>query len=397
MTESSQPPKAESSTRPASTYTHPIAVATIPRLLPRQPDTFAPGDDFDLWESVMRIYLKDVPAREHLQYIVSFLSKEATKQFLACKLPLDATSAELWGTLQSLFSFHKLPAAAMERLYERRQKPNESVQEYAGVLRQLAFTAFPNASPEELEQQILRRFITGVGDPDTRSKFIRKPPSTLTAAIQKALDFEAIAGLQRTLEANVTVSTTGRHRTSGPQNSGHRGPSRWWRGVPRSQCSYCQRFGSRARACGHNRPRAVPTQGEYLLPTLSLTCVPSFPCILKGLLDKKPVEFLIDTGATCSILRHHGGDADSHASLVTAAGSRIPTYGKIRKHLKLGALDITHNFILAPITREAIIGMDILRKYGAQIDAANHQVTFSRLPAICATHESSSTPRKHSE
>ncbi|CAL8095237.1 unnamed protein product [Calicophoron daubneyi] len=269
MSEPGPPPKSESSTRSTAVYAHPIAVATTPRLLPRQPDIFVPGDDFDLWQSLMQIYLKDVPQRDHLQYIVSFLNKEAAKQFLACKLPHDAAPNEVWGTLRTLFSFHTLPAASMDQLYERRQKPGESVRAYAGALRQLAVLAFPDSTAEDLDQQILRRFITGVSDPNTRSKFLRKPPTSLEVAIQKALDFEAITQLQRPLEANLTISSPRQWQQTGPPTPSNRTRPRWQRGSARARCPYCQRFGSRARACGHNQTRPIQSTGRYVVNELS--------------------------------------------------------------------------------------------------------------------------------
>jgi len=96
-----------------------------------------------------------------------------------------------------------------------------------------------------------------------------------------------------------------------------------------------------------------------------------------GKVNGKPVHLLVDTGATKTIIRP---DALERKGLInqmvtlklrTATGQEVPTHGKIAVLLEIGSQVINHEVIVADITEEFILGMDVIRKYGFHIDLKN--------------------------
>ncbi|KAF6769576.1 hypothetical protein AHF37_12197, partial [Paragonimus kellicotti] len=265
---------------------------------PRQPPFYNPDDDFDDWAFKVRIYLSAVNRKLHSFYILSFLGDAAVKQFRASGVAPESSPEVIWETLQGLFGRTELASVYRERFHARRQQPSESVDSFLRDLRELALKAFPQSSPEERNGQICDRFCLGLSNQGLRGKFLRKPAASLLEAVEKARAYEAV---QESMPDTPSVSEP---ICFAARNSPQPSP------LARN-CIYCKRFGSRAQKCGHNPPLAVSRVARGRSP-LSYSSVSSIICstnadadkplTVNGRLDNEAICFLIDTGASCSIL-----------------------------------------------------------------------------------------------
>ena len=86
--------------------------------------------------------------------------------------------------------------------------------------------------------------------------------------------------------------------------------------------------------------------------------------LLKLRCSKQKIDFLIDSGASCSAIPFHQYKTKPKDGVLQAAnGTQIFTYGNINLHLNLGfRRTMYHNFIIADV-KEPILGADFLEKY----------------------------------
>lgn len=76
-------------------------------------------------------------------------------------------------------------------LRQRKRKRGESLRDLGQDLRRLMQLAYPRATPEQQEEQIVDRFIEALGDKQQRLEVRRGRPTTLEEAIHIAMDAEA--------------------------------------------------------------------------------------------------------------------------------------------------------------------------------------------------------------
>ena len=90
---------------------------------------------------------------------------------------------------------------------------------------------------------------------------------------------------------------------------------------------------------------------------------------VEGVVEKRPVLFTADTGASKTILSinaYHSLEKEKRpelkncTSLKGAGGAPIKIFGKATFEIKFGQLSITHEMIVADIEDEALLGYDIL-------------------------------------
>ncbi|BHF62223.1 hypothetical protein SprV_0200520400 [Sparganum proliferum] len=157
----------------------------------RPPNPFHPGDDFSLWAFRAQNFLRAVPSKHAGSYLVSLLDDSAARQVMATGVSLDAPVSEIFKTLSELFDHGLAPSLALEAFWSRRQLATESVDAYAGALRELALRALPNESPSRRELEVLKRFTLGVRNTELYSKFVRKQYTSLQKALEVARGYEA--------------------------------------------------------------------------------------------------------------------------------------------------------------------------------------------------------------
>ena len=74
-------------------------------------------------------------------------------------------------------------------------------------------------------------------------------------------------------------------------------------------------------------------------------------------------KFLVDTGASLSILPHQSHSATSGPKLVGADGKAIPAWGFRETAVQFGPHKFTFKFLLAAVA-SPILGFDFLAKHG---------------------------------
>ena len=83
--------------------------------------------------------------------------------------------------------------------------------------------------------------------------------------------------------------------------------------------------------------------------------------------------FLVDTGATASVLPHHSATPPSDLRLTAANGRGIPSWGSRTLLLKFNSKRFEWPFLLAAVDRP-ILGADFLRHHGLVVDLQGRQL-----------------------
>ena len=92
--------------------------------------------------------------------------------------------------------------------------------------------------------------------------------------------------------------------------------------------------------------------------------------------DDSKQQFMVDTGAVCSVLPHRWNAQPPGPQLSGADGRSIPTWGTIRRRLSFGLRTFFVTFFLAAV-RRPILGLDFLSAHGLLVDPVGRQVLDS--------------------
>jgi len=84
-------------------------------------------------------------------------------------------------------------------------------------------------------------------------------------------------------------------------------------------------------------------------------------------------RFLVDTGASRSVLPHTSSAPPFGPRLAAASGRIIPSWGTRLIPLKFGGSSFTWDFLLAAVDRP-ILGLDFLAAHNLVVDAAGRRV-----------------------
>ena len=98
---------------------------------------------------------------------------------------------DLVAALRGRFGTERMATVFKCELRQRRQKKGESLPDLGQDLRRLMRLAYPQATPEQQEEQIIDRFIEALTDKTQRLEVRRGRPNTLEQAIHLAMDAEA--------------------------------------------------------------------------------------------------------------------------------------------------------------------------------------------------------------
>jgi hypothetical protein len=93
--------------------------------------------------------------------------------------------------------------------------------------------------------------------------------------------------------------------------------------------------------------------------------------------DDSKQQFIVDTGAVCSVLPHRANAQPASPQLSGADGRSIPTWGTIRCRLSFGLRTFFVTFFLATVYRP-IQGLDFLSAHGLLVDPVSRQVLDSK-------------------
>ncbi|KAF8562854.1 hypothetical protein P879_11747 [Paragonimus westermani] len=391
-----------------SIYAQPTVMDDRGELRPslKQPHVFHPDDDFEKWEFAFIIYLTGIPEHSMGPYILSFLSEEATRMFRTTGVRPTAPAAVIWDPLRQLLEKLELPAVYRGKFCSRRQKPDESVDRFLRGLQTLG--------PVECERNICERFCMGLRNRDLRNKFILDPAENLSIALTKARGCEALEPLDEKRDAEDSVCLAFRQHSLAPEPL----PRRNQPVVPGGgECWYCKLFGRRAQHCGHNPPIGSRspkgdslTLHEALSSAVSPQCVVNMkPLSVRGSINKQPVSFLVDTGASCSLIhsrlaarltKHRTAPANP-VRLPAANGTEMQVASSLSANVQLGSFSGEHQFLACPhLQWKAILRIDFLGRFGGVLNLKDSQMAIGsclvdlergRPAEVCLTVDSKAT------
>ena len=121
----------------------------------------------------------------------------------------------------------------------------------------------------------------------------------------------------------------------------------------------------------------------------------------KGAVGNLPMEFLLDSGAAVSVVRHGALNVhyqnqlnnSSTLTAVTANGASLNILGQVDLPITIGKFKCVHTFIVADnVTVDCILGADCLMRYGAVIDCKECTVTMGGIKFSFVAPSVSATP-----
>ncbi|KAF8571946.1 hypothetical protein P879_01355 [Paragonimus westermani] len=375
----------------------------------KQSHAFHPDVDLESWEVAVTIYLTGVPENSMGPYILSSLIEEAGKMFRTSGVRPTASAAVIWDTLRQLFVKLERPVVYLEKFFSRLQKPEESVDRFLGDLWELALKAFRHLAPVECERNICERFCMGLRSRDLRNKFILEQAENLSGALTKARGCEALEQLDEKRADSVCLAFRQHSITPEPL------PRRNQPAAPvGEECWYCKRFDVRAQHCGHNPPIGSRSpKGESLTLHEALSSGTSSKCVVnmkllsvRSSIDKEHFLFLVNTGASCSLIHSRLAARPTKrrtapanpVRLLAANSTEMQVGSSLSANVQLGSFSGEHQFLACPhLQWKAILGMDFLGRFGDVLNLKDSQMTIGsclvdlergRPAEVCSTVES---------
>ncbi|KAJ8962270.1 hypothetical protein NQ318_018249 [Aromia moschata] len=272
------------------------------------------------------------------------------------------------GALEIRYGHKYLRQVYQSQIKSRQQRSNESLQEYEADIERLIHLAYPQAPKEFLEQIGIQTFIDGLVDIEMQQALRLGRHTTISDALVAALEFKAAKEASRTYKS--------RERQSFPN--------------PRPKTSFqitSKKFGKRQLVDARGRVSTTYTQ----CPKISVSKISSDErsLIVHGYLDDKWCSFVIDTGATRTILRpdilpKSSKELSRHVKLETATGELIPVHGELNVKIQLGSKIMYHRVLTADIRDDCILGLDILSKHGFVVDVKNKTIQIQNEEIVMA-------------
>nr|CAH8863045.1 unnamed protein product [Trichobilharzia regenti] len=229
---------------------------TLPSIppLPRPP-MFQPSSDYPCWKSRMLAFLDIAPASHHFIHVINSLSDDAYALAYAAGFSNTNPMRTNWEILDRCFNLRRSSQHTMLRFYSRRQSPGESFLDYLHALQLLAAGLDCHKDLPSRDQAVCTRFVEGMTPGELRTHLRRQLP-TSTVELQQIIlhfmdaenDYTPTPSSSRCPLPTVPTAATTTPVRSDRSRSQLRSNEDATRG-----CYYCQRYGKKARKCGHNR------------------------------------------------------------------------------------------------------------------------------------------------
>ncbi|KAJ8962167.1 hypothetical protein NQ318_018124 [Aromia moschata] len=343
------------------------------------------------------------------------------------------------GALEIRYGHKYLRQVYQSQIKSRQQRSNESLQEYEADIERLIHLAYPQAPKEFLEQIGIQTFIDGLVDTEMQQALRLGRHTTISDALIAALEFKAAKEASRSYKTRVrqvkfdecqslkeTVEKLMKElneikQSNSPQKETRRCGKNWaptallqgqikvsvkneltrstarfkikiqesrQKEVPKTSFQITsEKFGKRQLVDARGRVSTTYTQ----CPKISVSKISSDErsLIVHGYLDDKWCSFVIDTGATRTILRpdilpKSSKELSRHVNLETATGELIPVHGELNVKIQLGSKIMYHRVLTADIRDDYILGLDILSKHGFVVDVKNKTIQIQNEEIVMA-------------
>ena len=324
-------------------------------------------------------------------------------------------------SLQDRFAPSNRTELYRSQLRERRQKASESLPEMGQDVRRLIKLAYPTASCDLKEILATEQFLDGLYDSEMRLKIKQARPSSLNDAIQRAVELEAFnraekrrtetvrwmehksstrsPKLEKLIEAmQKSISTLAREvrdlkrskcqgnkiMTEAPKSKIENRS-----GEPRVRLRRCYKCGSTEhlrRDCpriqrNQHADKAVETRKSADDTELYVSI----------LVNGMPTRFLVDTGATVSLLsrtaydrmdKAHETSTGVDGEVVSTNGTLVKVLGQTSVQLKTSDGAWEQDVIIADIHEDGILGMDFLLKHKCIINLQTRAISIPGMEPI---------------
>ncbi|KAJ8957210.1 hypothetical protein NQ318_007772 [Aromia moschata] len=257
------------------------------------------------------------------------------------------------GALEIRYGHKYLRQVYQSQIKSRQQRTNESLQEYEADIERLIHLAYPQAPKEFLEQIGIQTFIDGLLDTEMQQALRLGRHTTISDVLVAALEFKAAKEASRNYKPKIASESFG-------------------------------------------KPQLVDTEGRVSTtctqcPKISVSKISSDErsLVIHGYLDDKWCSFIIDTGATRTILRPNilpkpPKELPRHVKLETATGEQIPVHGELNVKIQLGSKIMYHRVLTADIRDDCILGLDILSIHGFVVDIKNRIIQIQNEEIVMA-------------
>eukprot|EP00731_Ephydatia_muelleri_P026491 Em0018g591a len=292
------------------------------------------------------------------------------------------------GALKRRFDPDSKRTLKVVELQHRKKEKGEDWASFGDALRLLADSAYPELEEKARECLALNQFLSQLDNPQVAFGVKQKQPQTVDEAALAAMELESYLHpyykTDPALEA-IKELVERLDRLEGLVSSkagGQKSESKKWNAPTRTAGKLPP-----LRAKGQAREGAKRAP-ELTVPALSIASEISYR--LKGYIASIPVQFVVDTGASVSLLSTdvwHRVSANKHmelkewggsSRLVGVNGSPLHVQGIVLVHLTLSKNVVFENkfLVVEGMTVEAILGLDFLETFKCMIDSGDRKISF---------------------